>query len=106
MIELSYPGDLTDADELALQLSTTGLTRVEVAAKAVVALSVTERDAQPPGVVPGRMVLNTTIIRRRVAALRVLHALPHTGNDRHRPKAARPPVFDQLKPGSWSNYPS
>ena len=54
MIELSYPGDLTDADELALQLSTTGLSpeaceaKARLFAKAVAALSVTGESGRGP----------------------------------------------------------
>ena len=65
MIELSYPGDLTDADELAVQLSTTGLSpeacrsKARLFAKAVAALSVTGNAGHgPPSLaffVPGRI---------------------------------------------------
>ncbi|MFZ1934694.1 MAG: galactokinase family protein [Thermoguttaceae bacterium] len=65
MIELSFPGDLTDADELATQLFTTGLSRGACQAKAAMlvraasALSVTgeaHRGRPPLGFfVPGRI---------------------------------------------------
>ncbi len=65
MIELSFPGDLTDADELATQLFTTGLSRGACQSKAALlvraasALSVTreaQSGRQPLGFfVPGRI---------------------------------------------------
>ena len=39
MIELSFPGDLTDADELATQLFTTGLSRGACQSKAALPVS-------------------------------------------------------------------
>ena len=65
MIELSFPGDLTDADELATQLFTTGLSRdaceskARLFARAAAALSVTGEagSGRPPLAffVPGRI---------------------------------------------------
>jgi galactokinase len=65
MIELSFPGDLTDVDELATHLFTTGLSRsacdsrARLFARAAAALSVTGRagSGQPPLAffVPGRI---------------------------------------------------
>lgn len=65
MIELSFPGDLTDADELATQLFTTGLSRGACQSKAALlvraaaALSVTERASSTRSAlgffVPGRI---------------------------------------------------
>ena len=65
MIELSFPGDLTDADELATQLFTTGLSReacqskAELLVRAASALSVTSEahSARSPMAffVPGRI---------------------------------------------------
>lgn len=62
MIELSYPGDLTDPDELAVQLSTTGLSpeacesKARLFARTTAALAVTGNTAPPMAFfVPGRI---------------------------------------------------
>ncbi len=131
MIELSYPGDLTDADELAPQLSTTGLSleRLRVEGAAV-------RQG-------GRRAFGHRRGRPRPAAAGVLRARPDRGagqahrlrgraddgrrgragllhgrpaarrpaDDRHRRRAAARPIRFHVDPeltpqtGSWSNYP-
>ncbi len=130
MIELSYPGDLTDADELALQLSTTGLSvdacesKARLFAKAVAALSVTGEAgrAQPPLAffVPGRIEVlgkHTDYAggRTLVAAAErgfCMVALPRDDRqmiviDAQSGETVRFRIDPELKPpaGSWSNYP-
>jgi len=130
MIELSYLGDLTDSDGLAVQLSTTGLnlsacrSKAELFAKAAAALAVTGEPgrAETPLAffVPGRIEVlgkHTDYAggRTMVAAAEqgfCLAALPR--DDRQivviDARSGETVVFHadpELKPttGSWSNYP-
>ena len=130
MIELSYPGDLTDSDELALQLSTTGLgaesseAKARLFAKAVAALSITgQAGRSPPSLaffVPGRIEVlgkHTDYAggRALVAAAErgfCMVALPRDDRqmiviDARTGETLRFHVDPELQPqaGSWSNYP-
>jgi len=130
MIELSFPGDLTDSDELATQLFTTGLSREACQSKAgllvraVSALSVTgeAHSGRPPLAffVPGRIEVlgkHTDYAGGRTMAVAVergfcMAALPR--DDRQiiviDAASGETIVFaadPDLKPqtGTWSNYP-
>lgn len=130
MIELSYPGDLTDSDELALQLSTTGLSaeasgsKARLFAKAVAALSVTGQTGHAsPSLaffVPGRIEVlgkHTDYAggRALVAAAErgfCIVALPRDDRrmiviDARTGETIRFHIDPELQPqtGSWSNYP-
>jgi galactokinase len=130
MIELSYAGDLTDADGLASQLSMTGLSadacesRSRLFAKATAALAVTgqaDRALTPLALfVPGRIeVLGKHTDypggRTMVAAAErgfCMVALPRddrqmTVIDARNGETIRFYVDPELEPqpGSWSNYP-
>jgi galactokinase len=130
MIELSYPGDLTDAPALALQLSTTGLSpaacqsRARCFAKAAAALSVTSEAGRVRRAmaffVPGRIEVlgkHTDYAggRTMVAAVErgfAIVAVPGNGCqttviDAGSGETIRFLIGPELKPptGSWSNYP-
>ncbi len=130
MIGLSYPGDLTDASALALQLSTTGLSpaacqsKARRFAKAAAALSVTcEADRVRRAMaffVPGRIEVlgkHTDYAggRTMVAAVeRGFAVVALTRDDRQTTvidaesgQTVRFRIDPELKPpaGSWSNYP-
>jgi galactokinase len=130
MNELSYPGDLTDAEELAQKLSPTGLSqgaceaKSRLFAKAVAALRVTgESDRAPPPMaffVPGRIeVLGKHTDypggRTMVAAAErgfCMVALPRADRqmiviDARNGETIRFQIDPELTPqkGSWSNYP-
>lgn len=130
MIELSYPGDLTDADELAVQLSTTGLgaeaseRKARLFAKAVAALAVTgQTDHTPPSLaffVPGRIEVlgkHTDYAggRALIAAAErgfCMVALPRDDRqmiviDARTGETIRFHIDSELQPqaGAWSYYP-
>ena len=130
MIQLSYPGDLTDAHALALQLSSTGLgpaacqSKARRFAKAAAALSVTrEADRVRRTMaffVPGRIEVlgkHTDYAggRTMVAAVdRGFTIVAQPRDDRQTTiidaesgQTVRFLVDPELKPplGSWSNYP-
>jgi galactokinase len=130
MIELSYPGNLTDSHALALQLSTTGLSpaacqsKARRFAQAAAALSVTgdaERMRRAMAFfVPGRIEVlgkHTDYAggRTMVAAVErglAIVALPRddrqtTVIDAESGQTVRFLMDPELKPpaGSWSNYP-
>jgi galactokinase len=130
VIELSYPGDLTDTDELALQLSRTGLgpeaseSKARLFAKAVAALSVTGQAGHaPPSLaffVPGRIEVlgkHTDYAGGRAlvaAAERGFCMVAQPRDDRRMividarsGETIRFQVDPELQPqaGSWSNYP-
>jgi len=130
MIELSFPGDLTDADELATQLFTTGLSREACQSKAALlvraasALSVTgeAHSGRPPlgFFVPGRIEVlgkHTDYAggRTMVAAVErgfCVAALPRDDRQMIVIDAASGETIvfaadPDLEPqtGKWSNYP-
>jgi galactokinase len=130
MIELSYPGDLTDTHALALQLSTTGLSPVACQskarrfAKAAAALSVTSHADRIRRAmaffVPGRIEVlgkHTDYAggRTMVAAVErgfAIVAVPRDDRqttiiDAESGQTVRFLIDPELKPpaGSWSNYP-
>ena len=130
MIELSFPGDLTDVDELATQLFTTGLSRgaceskARLFARAASALSITGEagSGQPPLAffVPGRIEVlgkHTDYAggRTMVAAVErgfCIAALPRDDRQIVVIDAANGETIvfladPDLQPqaGSWSNYP-
>lgn len=130
MIELSYPGDLTDAEELALQLSKTGLSteacesKARLFAKAVAALAVTGQTSHAaPSLaffVPGRVEVlgkHTDYAggRALVAAAErgfCMVAMPRDDRqmiiiDARTGDTIRFKVDPELQPqsGTWSNFP-